>query len=156
MKVTRAYKCSKIIRAPLGFVYDWCTDFRNDDPAMTGSKSSRRILEKSKERVVYSVDYKDQRKKGHVSVVTLKPPSAWHLDTAGNEKDTEVADYRLTKIGEEVTRLDILFRETFAAMRAPTRGQLSDHVSELWDKYIVYLEREYTMKRTQRGGSPAV
>lgn len=76
-----------MINAPLDFVYPWCTDFRNDDPNMTGNKNTRRILEKTEERVVYTVDYRDRKSKGRVSVVTLKPPNAWHLDTAGNEQD---------------------------------------------------------------------
>ncbi|MCL5068624.1 MAG: hypothetical protein M1368_09780, partial [Thaumarchaeota archaeon] len=42
---------------------------------------------KTEERVVYTVDYRDRKSKGRVSVVTLKPPNAWHLDTAGNEQD---------------------------------------------------------------------
>ena len=143
MKVTRSYGCSRVINAPLEFVYAWCTDFRNDDPNMTGNKNTRRILEKTKDRVVYAVDYTDENSKGHVSVVTLKPPNGWHLDTAGNEQDIEVADYKLTKLERNKTRLDIVFKETYVGVKAPSAAALTAHVGELWDKYIVHLMQDY-------------
>lgn len=47
-------KVTKTINAPLRYVFNWCTDFREDDPALTNSKGSRKILEKTKKRVVYT------------------------------------------------------------------------------------------------------
>jgi hypothetical protein len=35
------------------YVYDWCTDFSEDDPKITGSTSQRKVLEKTKKRVTY-------------------------------------------------------------------------------------------------------
>ena len=32
-------RVSKTINAPLRYVYDWCTDYRETDPQITGSKS---------------------------------------------------------------------------------------------------------------------
>jgi hypothetical protein len=41
----RTYQVSKIINAPLKFVYDWCTDYREDNSNIIASKSKIRILE---------------------------------------------------------------------------------------------------------------
>ena len=99
---TRTYRVSKIIDAPLPYVYEWCTDFREDDGEITGSNSKRKILEKTERRVIYTVAYmEDGIEKGHVSVVMLNPPNSWHLDTAGDEVEQETGDYKLRKTWEE-------------------------------------------------------
>ena len=51
-KKSQTYGLSKVIEAPLPFVYEWCTDFREDDADLTGSQSKTRILEKTKTRVI--------------------------------------------------------------------------------------------------------
>jgi hypothetical protein len=43
-------RVSKTINAPLRYVYEWCTDFREDDPQITGSKSQRKVLEKTRKQ----------------------------------------------------------------------------------------------------------
>ncbi len=71
------FTVSKNINAPLKFVYEWCTDFAEDDPKITGSKSQRIILEKTKNRAVYVVNYKgaDGERKFNVNIVSLNPPN---------------------------------------------------------------------------------
>ena len=115
MDVTRV---SKTINAPLRYVYEWCTDFREDDPQITGSKSQRKILEKTKKRVVYAQIYTglDGAQKVTVDIVTLSPPSSWHLDYFG-EEDDETGEYRLRALGKDRTRLDMVFREKWKKIR---------------------------------------
>jgi hypothetical protein len=37
----------KTFKAPLEYVFEWCTDLREDDGKMTGSKRKRTILVKT-------------------------------------------------------------------------------------------------------------
>jgi hypothetical protein len=56
---------------------------------LTGSKSQRRILEKTRKRVIYAQLYEgeDGKEKVAIDIVTLKPPHSWHLDYFGEEDD---------------------------------------------------------------------
>lgn len=94
---TDVVRFSRIIDAPLGFVYDWCTDYREDDNRITRSKSRRRILEKTRQRVIYTTREKGAKSAGAASIVTLHPPDTWHVDSIGDNRDI-VGDYRLTKL----------------------------------------------------------
>ena len=150
---SRTYHISKTIDAPLQFVYDWCTDFQEDDPKITGSKSTRRILEKTSKRVVYTVSLVENgEEEGHVSIVSLKPPNSWHLDTAGNEMEKEVGDYKLSKFGKKGTKLDMVFTITFGknVEKIPTSKQLADDLSKFWDKLVPALVTDY---KGQKPGS---
>ncbi len=148
MDVTRV---SKTIDAPQRYVYEWCTDFRNDDPLITGSKSQRRILTKTRRRVVYAQIYRgaDGTQKIAVDVVTLNPPDAWHLDYFG-EEDDETGDYRLKSLGQDKTRLDMVFKEKWKIANPPSLEEQARQTSEVWDKYARALEKEYRSKKRQR------
>jgi len=140
-------KVSKIINAPLRFVYDWCTDFREDDRKMIGSRRKRIILQKTKRRVVYNYIYRRRGKiRSAVNIVTLQPPKAWHLDSPGQDCD-EIADYRLTTISPKKTRLDMTFKERYKISRAPTRAEDAKDLNEAWEKYVAALERDYARRK---------
>jgi hypothetical protein len=142
---------SKVINAPLSFVYKWCTDFREDDNRITGSKNRRKILQKTSRRVVYVTTYfpKVGVAKVGVNLVTLRPPNSWHLDFIGEEEDEE-GDYRLTRLAARKTKLDMRFSERYKVRNAPTQTEDLEHTEELWGKYAAALERDYarTVKRT--------
>jgi hypothetical protein len=145
---SHSFHVSKIIHAPLRFVYDWCTDYRETDPRITGSKSRRRILMKTKHRIVYVVSYRSRGKtKSAVDVVTLHPPRAWHLDFVGDEDD-ETGDYVLSSLGPRKTRLDMTFMERYKIGSAPSKAQDVKHTREIWDKYAAALEKDYARKRS--------
>ena len=141
------YRISKIINAPLRFVYDWCTDFREDDYKMTGSKSRRTFLERSRRLVVYAVRYPSGGgTKLGVNIVTLRPPRGWHLDSYG-EEDNEFGDYRLTKLGPRRTRLDMVFTEHWKIAKVPLKAEYLKDIGRIWDKYAAALEKDYTRRK---------
>lgn len=137
-------RVSKSINAPSRYVFNWCTDFREDDPKLTGSKSQRKILQKTKKRVIYAQLYKseDGEEKVAVDIVTLKSPDSWHLDYFG-EEDDETGEYKLTSLGRSKTRLEMVFKERWKIQNPPTKAWQVRHTNEVWDKYIVALERDY-------------
>jgi len=144
---THALHVSKVINVPSRFVYEWCTDYRESDPKLSGSKSKRRILLKTERRVIYLSTYKSGGKsKSAVNVVTLYPPRAWHLDFVGDDDD-EVGDYVLTKLGPRKTRLDMTFEEHYKTRQAPTKAQDLKQTNKVWDKYVAALENDYARQR---------
>ena len=144
---SHTFRVSKVINAPLRFVYEWCTDYREDDPTITGSKAKRKTLQKTKRRVIYTTQYKSARKpKSAVNVVTLHPPNSWHLDFIGDEDD-ETGDYRLTRLGPRRTGLNMVFKEKYKIPNAPSKAEDLKHTSEVWDKYVAALEKDWKKKK---------
>ena len=144
---THALHVSKVINVPSRFVYEWCTDYRESDPKISGSKSKRIILLKTERRVIYLSTYRSGGKsKSAVNVVTLYPPRAWHLDFVGDDDD-EVGDYVLTKLGPRKTRLDMTFEEHYKMRQAPTKAQDLKQTNKVWDKYVAALENDYVRQR---------
>jgi hypothetical protein len=140
---TNIFRVSKTIRVPIAFVYSWCTDYRETDPKITGSKSKRRILLKTKQRAIYVSTYTSGgQPRSTVNVVTLHPPRSWHLDGIGDEIDANV-DYVLTKLGRRKTRLDIAAAVHYKTHEVATKAQDAKEDSEVWDKYVAALEKEY-------------
>ena len=142
-------KVSKAVNAPLPYVYSWCTDFRSDDPKITGSTSERIVLQKTRKRVIYTQIYTgaDGKRKVGLSIVTLRPPRSWHLDFFG-EEDDETGEYRLKSLGKDKTRLDMVFREKWkkAMVKVPSVEEQVKNTDRVWDKYIAALEKEYSSK----------
>jgi hypothetical protein len=144
---THTYRVSKIINAPMKFVFDWCTDFREDDNQITGSKTQRKILEKTKHRVIYISAYeRDGKGVSGVNIVTLKPPNAWHLEYVGEEED-EIGRYKLKRLGPSRTRLDMIFTEKYRVNNAPTKEEDRSHTEQMWDKYVAALETDFSSSR---------
>jgi hypothetical protein len=144
---SHAFRVSKTINAPIRFVYQWCTDYRESDPKITGSGAKRKILLKTKHRVIYTSSYTSGGKpRSAVNVVTLYPSGAWHLDFIGDEDD-ETGEYVLTKLGPRKTRLGMRFTEHYKVRKAPTKAQDAKHTHEIWDRYIAALEKSYDRRR---------
>ena len=136
-----------MINAPLKFVYNWCVDFKEDDPKIWGSRTRRIILQKTKRRVIYMSTLKRRgRTASAVRIVTLRPPNAWHLDLVGQESD-EIGDYRLTSLGPRKTSLGITFKVKYKITDAPTKEKDTNETNEVWDKYIAALEKDYARRR---------
>lgn len=144
MPETHTYRVSKIINAPLKFVFDWCTDFREDDNQITGSKTQRKILQSTKRRAIYISIYEHNAKMvSAVNIVTLKPPKAWHLEYVGEEGD-EIGSYNLKRLGPGKTRLDMTFTEKYKISNAPTKEEDKNQTEQTWDRYVTALERDFS------------
>ena len=141
------YCVMKTINAPLKFVYDWCTDYREDDNQITGSKTQFKILQKTNRQVIYlRTNERDGKTMIGVKMVTLKPPKAWHLDQVGEDEDA-IGVYKLTRVGPEKTRLDMTFTEKYKVRDAPTKEQDRNDTDQMWDKYVAALEKDYEIGR---------
>jgi hypothetical protein len=143
------YKHSITFKAPIKFDYDWCVDFQESNPQILGANYRRVILEKSKRKIVYA-SYKrgsDGNQKLAVRVVSLFPSKyAWHLDYFA-EEDLETGEYKLTRLGNELTRLDITLKNTWKSGTSPTREFFQSETKSSWDKYGPALEKDYMMMK---------
>jgi hypothetical protein len=140
------FSVSKIINAPLSFVYRWCTDFREDDQKITDQRRRIRIHERTATRFIMSVrDRHGAKIVSAARIVTLKPPDSWHLDWIGDEYD-EKGDYRLTKLGSRRTRFSATFKVASIKPGAPTKQEMRRNVTAVWDKYTRALEKDYASR----------
>ena len=149
---THTGKISKTIHAPLRYVYDWCTDYRPDDPKLAGSKRRDRILRVSPQRLV-RVRVGRKRTKNpamNVEVVRLSPPNAWHKDTIG-ERDLDAMDYRLTALGRSKTRFTLEIVERWMVPNFPRKADWLRSSSEYWDELVRAIEERYRSGRPAKG-----
>ena len=143
MTESQTFHVSKIINAPLKFVYDWCVDYREDDNKITGSDTEMSIVQRTKRRVLFITSDKDGAKAiNSINIVTLKQPNGWHLDFAGPVADEDVG-YKLKRLGPKKTRLDLKVKVDYKIPSPPTKEEGETGTSQKWDKLIAALEREY-------------
>jgi hypothetical protein len=140
------YRVTKTIEAPLKYVYDWCTDYREDDNQITGSRTQFKILQKTNRRVIYlRISEREGKPMIGVKMVALHPPKSWYLDQVGEDEDA-VGTYKLTRVGSEKTRLDMIFTEKYKIRDAPSRKQDRNQTTQMWNKYVAALENDYASK----------
>ena len=147
VQVTRV---EKKIKAPLKFVYDWCTDYREDDHEITGSIRRKVILEKTSKKAVHIYLWDDETGKQQMSanIVSLKPPSSWHLDSFGKEQ-TYTGDYKLTRINKDETKFHVVFKHKWKeGQRIQSVAEQEGRLAKLWDKYVAALENDYANKKS--------
>ena len=137
------YKVSTTFRAPMDYVFQWCTDFREDDGKMTGSKAKKTFLERTGKRIVWVTNYKEKgKKKEGLRVVWLRPPDAWYLDTCGDQR--EIGEYRLSPKGKNKTRLDMKFQIGYESKdEVEDRKKWEKDATEEWGIFRRYLEKDY-------------
>lgn len=137
------YKISQSFKAPLDFVFRWCTDFREDDAKMTGSKAKRTFLERTDKRIVWITQYKeDGKSKEGVRAVWLHAPDSWSLDTCGDQH--ELGEYKLTEKGKNKTRLDMKFQISYSGKNeVEERKKWEKEVGEEWEIFRRHLEDDY-------------
>ena len=135
---------TKIINAPLKFVYAWCTDFREDDTKLTGSSRIRKIIKRTRESVIYGEAYvgPDGKETGSIYILSLKPPNGRHYHKFG--EDAETGDYKLTSLGRKRTKFDAKFHQNFKrGINSPKKETLSKRALDRWGKYILALESDF-------------
>jgi len=150
---TTTVKVSKLVNAPLRYVYDWCTDYRSDDWRLQRKdriKPTFRVLRISPHRVVRVrlAPNGSPDPDIAVDVVRLDPPADWHTDQI-DETDRMALDYHLVRLGPRKTRLELYVTERWVTRDYPTRRELRQRVSRTWDRLLAALEEGY------RSGAPA-
>lgn len=149
---TARYEVRATFRAPLAFVYRWCTDFTSEDSRLAGERYVRRVLHRSS-RLVVMEDLYDTRQ-GWTwlrRVVRLSPATHWHADSLGSDRAISV-DYRLSKLPGDRTQLTIRARRRPYGIgtKNPSKSTWERSVGAHWDRFGRALERDYALSRSRR------
>jgi hypothetical protein len=138
-------RVTKTINAPIKYVFDWCTDYSETDPQLTGSSRQRIIIDKDKKRAVYvSLSNEDGQTHVSVYVVKLKPSRSWHLDMY-NPSRNEIAEYTLKALSRDKTQLKIVFENSWKKLdEAESDEEQGRRLNKIWDMYVAALETDYS------------
>lgn len=153
---TRRYEVRSTLRAPLPYVFRWCTDYTSEDGRYSGEDHLRRILSRSNRRVVFEDLYDTER--GWIWIhrdVRLHPPDRWHADSIGSDRILSVS-YRLSRLPGDRTLLSIdARRRPYGVGRAnPSKKEWQRRVAGNWERFGRVLERDYRRDlatRSRRG-----
>jgi hypothetical protein len=141
---SRLYEIRSRFRAPLPFVFQWCTDYTPNDPQLEKEKFTRRVLERSSRRAVYEDLF--ETPKGWMwshQEVTLRPPNRWHAEAAGSHR-TWSLDYELRELPGGETELYLRGERRATALgRNPPKARLERELRTSWANYAKALERDY-------------
>ena len=140
-----SFEVTKLIRAPLKFVFEWCTDFREDDSEiLMGSNNKIQIVEKNESQVIRLVE--SATKFGVIKnrqVITLNPPNKWHVERVGDESNMS-GDYELTESNSH-TNLKMKFRTEYNMPEfVQTTEKRRERFGMMWDNIIKALENDYS------------
>ncbi len=88
-------------------------------------------------------DGSDGKPKLAVRIVSLFPSKhSWHLDYYG-EEDLETGDYKLSSLGKNKTRLDMVFHNKWKCGKGPSKEDFEQETNDVWEKYTEALERDF-------------
>jgi hypothetical protein len=139
-------------RAPLDFVYRWCTDYSPEDPALEGEKFSRKVLEHTRRRAVFE-DLEETPTGWNWShdVVTFHPPRAWELLERGNRSEA-IAVYHLSERGDGRVELDLRWRrrDLVPPERRITKAERERNSTIAWQRFARALERDFRREHHSR------
>jgi hypothetical protein len=139
-------------RAPLPFVFDWCTDYTPQDPSLEGDSYARRILSRTDDRVEYEdLDSSPAGWQWSRWTVTLRPPDAWQAEAVGNYRHWSVK-YRLRSLADGGTELTLRGRRRSTALGAkgPTKSEIQRNLTANWKKYARALESDFRASARRR------
>jgi hypothetical protein len=140
-------------RAPLDFVFAWCTDYRADDARREKDDYVRRVLLRTKRRVVYE-DLGDHAGGGwwwSRFDVALRPPDRWTAESVGAYRFLAL-DYRLTPPGDDRTRLDLRWtrRSTGLGPARLPKAKTERETAAAWRNFAAALEKDYRHAPSRR------
>jgi hypothetical protein len=139
-------------RAPVDFVYEWCTDYTPQDSRYEGDAYQRKILRRSAREVVYE-DLSDGPEGWFWSrhVVRLQPPNRWHSDSVGSHRAYSL-DYTLSKLPGDRTQLTLeAYRRPYGVGgKNPPKSTWEASVAKSWRSFGKVLERDFARTTSKR------
>ena len=148
---SRTYRFRTTFRAPLPFVFRWCTDYRPDDGRLEHETFERRVLSRTPRQVVYEdLDRMPNGWSWRRHVVTLRPPNRWWSDSVGNYRDFRL-EYELRELPGDRTEMRFVGRRAPAILGSPNPPvrEFVRSMETSWRHFGKQLERDY--RRTLRG-----
>ena len=150
------YHLRVVFDAPSGFVYSWCTDYSPIDARLEGEPYTRKVLERTPDRVVYE-DVEEAADGFHWARydVELRPPTSWRMTSLGNRRMAR-AEYHLTRLPRNRTRLDLFLRRIPGPLpgRILSKTEREADLARMWLRFKSALERDY--RRGLRTPTPRI
>ncbi len=138
-------------RVPLDFAFAWCTDYTPQDGALEGESYERKIVERTRRRVVF--EDLEETESGWVwsrDVVTLRPPDRWHMEGVGNRRDV-AAEYVLSRLPDDRTQLELRWwRRPKPPGKKILRAEREAEATRAWKRFGAAMERDYRRTRARR------
>lgn len=139
------YEFRSTFRAPLPFVFAWCTDYSPDDARLEGEVFTRRILHRTSRKIIYEDLYDEPTgwMWSHTEVEP-HPPNRWHAESVGSHRLWSI-DYELSSRGDGTTELWFRGkrRATALAGKNPPKAQLERELKAMWKNLGRALEKDY-------------
>ena len=133
------------LRAPLPYTFAWCTDYTPEDSRLEGEDYTRRILRRTRRRVVFEDLYDEPSgwMWSHMEV-ELHPPNRWHAESVGSHRDWSI-DYELSSKQDGSTELWFRGRRRATALagKNPPKARLERELIHMWKNFGRALERDY-------------
>lgn len=153
---SRVYEIRTRFRAPLPFVFAWCTDYSANDPRLEKERYTRRIVRRSTRQVVYE-DLTEAPRGWMWSrhTVTLQPPNRWHSDSLGSHR-TWSLDYALRELPSGGTELTLrgVRRPTSIGGPNPPKAELERELRRSWKNFGAELEKDFRSGRARSRRAP--
>lgn len=148
---SRTYRFRTEFNAPLPFVYRWCTDYQPTDARLEHETFQRKILHRSRRKVVY--EDLGETPAGwwwRRHVVTLQPPNRWYSESVGNYRDFRL-EYELRELPGGRTEFRFRGRRVPSVLASPNPSPRAygREMAATWRHFGRQLEREY--RRSLRG-----
>ena len=149
---THTGKFSKVVDAPLRYVYDWCTDFRSDDGKFSKSRPRVRVIRVSPRQLVRIgvVSNGEKDPPMVVELVRLSPPNAWHKNQIGGP-DIDDIDYKLVALSPNRTRISLVIVERWMVPKFPKKADWVRSSSAYWDRLVQAIEARYRSGLSAKG-----
>ncbi|MGI0130470.1 MAG: hypothetical protein ACREEC_10035 [Thermoplasmata archaeon] len=141
---TQMIQFAKEANVPLRYMYDWCTDYRPDDGRFSSARPRYKILRVGPNCVVRirHGEPRGEPARTAIELVKFRPPRAWHMDQI-DESDLSSADYLLTRLGPQRTRIDLAAVERWTTREHPSRSEYLGVVNRYWDGLVKALESDF-------------
>lgn len=139
------YEFRTRFRAPLPFVFAWCTDYSPNDARLEGEDYTRRILRRTARQVVF--EDLDEEPTGWIwshMDVDLHPPNRWHAESVGSHRDWSI-DYELSPKKDGSTELWFRGKRWAMALagKNPPEARLEGELRGMWKRFGRALEKDY-------------
>jgi len=155
MPAGQLYQIREVFQVPMRFAFRWCTYYTPQDGRLAGDGHQRRIVSRSRSRVVYETLY-DYPEGWFWSrqTVTLHPPDRWTATAIGNYRTWDLV-YTLKPLGKELTEFTLrgVRKPVGLGTKNPSQRVMISELDEMWTNFGKAMRADYL--RSRAGSSRA-
>jgi hypothetical protein len=143
------YEIRQVFEVPRDFAYRWCTDYTPEDGLLARDGHRRRILSRTKRRVVYETLY-DYPAGWFWSrqTVTLHPPDRWTATAHGNYRTWDLV-YTVKPLDPTTTAFTLRGIRTPVGLskKNPSQRSVKAELNAMWRNFGRAMRSDYLRAR---------